>query len=157
MKITTVILNKNGGKRESKINNNIDLDNLTLNSIRGVLKNKGSNISKLHTYLYDGKHLNLYGWDSGRAGQENKHDLPPPIDSNLYFNDIIIIATEGETIVEFTKQNYQAFYEYAFGGFESLGEEDTESSYLENTPRTDDTWKPGTDDISDDDTFDSLE
>ena len=36
--------------------------------------------------------INLFAKDNGRATTENKFDLPPPIDNNLYFGSMVLVA-----------------------------------------------------------------
>jgi len=163
MKVNTIVLKKEGSKSISSIPNDL-INLLNLNKIKGVLKNKGvGKIILLHTFLLYDTTLELWGWVNGRAGQENKHELPPPIDTILYFGDILCIKRNSDhSIIELTINDYNKLYDHIYGGFESLGTEDTEDtedSHLENTPRSDYSWKPsdtsdnGEDDIvySDDD------
>ena len=57
----------------------------------------------------DGKELNLqlYGKSKGKAGMENKTELPPPVDKELYFGTLALINYNGEmkdlTIEEWEK------------------------------------------------------
>jgi hypothetical protein len=73
-------------------------------------------------YLWGDIKLMLWGWKDGKAGTENKHDLPPPHDEILLFGDVLVIAED----VEFTVDQWLAFYDDAFKGFEELGDEDTD-------------------------------
>ena len=73
-------------------------------------------------------HVSLYAKDTGRAGQENKYELPPPVDTQLYFGKIGIVAAtdeEGENIVDLPLDVWQTVCEKLFGGFEDLGSEDS--------------------------------
>jgi hypothetical protein len=80
------------------------------------------------TYKYKSNTLFLLGYTSGKAGTENKHELPPPHDTTLCFGDIILLASKDENDwskpVSFKSVDYEAFYTKAFGGFEDLDEED---------------------------------
>jgi hypothetical protein len=69
--------------------------------------------------------LELWGYSEGRAGTENKHELPPPIDSVLIFGDAVLVATNeiGEP-QNFTTEKYTKFYTAIFQGFESLDEDE---------------------------------
>jgi hypothetical protein len=73
------------------------------------------------TYKYKEKSLTVWGWKDGKAGTENKHELPPTAtgeDMPLLFSDAVVVGTS-----DFTDKDYDAFYEEAFGGFEELGSE----------------------------------
>ena len=83
----------------------------------------------------------VYGKTKGRAGQENKYDFPPPIDTTLFFGSCIIVNhPEGEDVRSLTKDEWEKIYEHLFGGFEDLGSEDSsedeEDSEDEALPKT---------------------
>ena len=40
--------------------------------------------------------LILFGKQTGRANSENKFDFPPPVDSNLFFGNMLILAYKNE-------------------------------------------------------------
>jgi hypothetical protein len=64
----------------------------------------------------------------GKAGTENKHELPPPHDGELLFGDAIVVSTAGD----FTAEGWAEFYDKAFGGFEDLGSESGSESESED-------------------------
>ena len=72
----------------------------------------------------------LYSKTEGKAGQENKYDFPPPVDSALFFGKCILTNLDGDlSLVDWNR-----VYEHLFGGFEDLhseGEEDDEDEYDE--------------------------
>ena len=70
--------------------------------------------------------LNLFAYKTGKAGTENKHELPPPHDTILLFGEAIVIATKNGDLVNFTSNDYTKFYNEIMGGFEDLGSEDTD-------------------------------
>lgn len=70
--------------------------------------------------------LQLWGWREGKAGTENKHELPPPHDEVLLFSDAVIVLVTGGSAVDFTAEMWSLFYDDAFGGFEELGDKDSE-------------------------------
>lgn len=73
------------------------------------------------TWKYKAGVLQLWGWRDGKAGQENKHELPPPHDEVLLFGDSAILYVVGGTVTDFTAETWATFYDSAFGGFEDLG------------------------------------
>ena len=73
--------------------------------------------------LKGGKVLQLWGYLDGKAGTENKHELPPPHDELLLFGDAVVTLAGG---VDFTVEAWNIFYEEAFGGFVDLGSSDSE-------------------------------
>lgn len=73
--------------------------------------------------------LFLYGFKEGRAGTENKHELPPPHDELLLFGDACIVASlekSAEKPTTISVDMYKKFYNSKFGGFEDLGDEDSD-------------------------------
>lgn len=74
--------------------------------------------------------VSLYAKSTGRAGQENKYDFPPPVDEKLFMGCGVLISKNSETgeIIDLTKEKWNQCYEHLFGGFEDLGDEDSEMS-----------------------------
>ena len=73
--------------------------------------------------------ISVYGKTSGRAGQENKYDFPPPIDTTLFFGSCILVANvseDGASCSSISLKKWELIYEALFGGFEDIGEEDSE-------------------------------
>ena len=101
---------------------------LSLDSIKQYLKKKDAP-EILGTYKYKTYTLTLLGYTRGKAGTENKHELPPPLDSNLCFGDIILVASTTPSTytkpVNFKPEDYEAFYTKIFG-FEDLNSDDEE-------------------------------
>ena len=104
---------------------------LTQEGLQTIIKKK-TPLTTLGTYEYGIYAITLFGNTTGKAGTENKHELPPPLDESLYFSDILLIASKKKTTwehpVTFTPEQYEKFYQSAFGGFEDLDndEEDDE-------------------------------
>jgi DNA-directed RNA polymerase subunit M/transcription elongation factor TFIIS len=102
---------------------------ITLAMIQALLKKKEAP-EFLGSYKYKSQGLFLFGYLNGKAGQENKHELPPPHETILPFGDIVLLASKDTKSwkhpVPFTSDEYEAFYTKAFGGFEELDDEDEE-------------------------------
>ena len=115
-----VLVNKNGDLKQS------DIKEFTLESI---CKKSGSkdvkNFKHLHTWkvcLGNDFNIELYGKIKGRAGQENKYEMPPPFDTTLLFGTCVLINENGDL----TLQEWEKIYEHLYGGFEDIGSEDSE-------------------------------
>jgi len=80
----------------------------------------------------EGNHhiVELWARDFGNAGSENKYDFPPPCDSSLFFGTCALIKTskDDDTIKDMVSDTWLKIYEKLFGGFEDLGNEDSEES-----------------------------
>ena len=108
-----------------KILKNGKITNCDKNNICFLEEN--NNICKLNIWKYKNYELILYGCKEGNAGKENKFDLPPPVDCELYFDDLYIVKFNDKNIIQdFTINEFNEFYNECFGGFENI--EDTESS-----------------------------
>jgi DNA-directed RNA polymerase subunit M/transcription elongation factor TFIIS len=103
---------------------------LTSDSLQTIVKKK-TPLSEVGQYSFGELKLTLFGYTAGKAGTENKHELPPPNDNLLCFSDILLIAAKAsaswEHPVNFTPEQYEKFYSKAFGGFEDIGSEDSET------------------------------
>ena len=77
--------------------------------------------------------IELYGKTTGRAGQENKYEFPPPVDSKLFFGGCVIINRCKTTreIVSIRESEWTAIYNTLYGGFEDIemSEDDEDDEY----------------------------
>jgi hypothetical protein len=71
--------------------------------------------------------ISLYAKKTGRSGQENKYDLPPPVDSSLYFGNMVLLNSKGNE--DLKKKDWDKIYEHLFGGFEDVNSEDSEDNF----------------------------
>lgn len=82
--------------------------------------------------------IKCFAKDEGRANMENKYDLPPPIDSTLYFGTIAVVKMEGDEFKDLTIDLWNKVYEKLFGGFEDLAataeEDEKEVDELDSVP-----------------------
>ena len=69
--------------------------------------------------VYD---ITLYAKTSGRAGQENKYEFPPPVDSELYFGKCALVNLGGNISVA----EWGRVYENLYGGFADIGADDSD-------------------------------
>jgi transcription elongation factor S-II len=123
--VTGLLLTPKGEVNETKLP--LDAKGFTLTAIQTLLKTKQTP-EVLGTYKYKTKTIFLFGFSEGRAGTENKHELPPPYDSNLYFGPILMVLSDKKESyahpVSFTTDEYEEFYTQAFEGFDSLEEDE---------------------------------
>lgn len=120
-----IIVDKNKNKKETKLRE----FSLTELYKKANLKNS-KNFIKQHTWKVSDKFVSLFATNSGRANNENGYELPPPIDSELFFGKIIMVKHFNEEInddnvEDLTLEEWEKIYEKLFGGFEDLGEEDS--------------------------------
>ena len=91
---------------------------------------------KLGSILYK---ISFFGKNEGRANSENKYDLPPPLDNDLFFGKCALVRLDSnDNICDLNIQTWHKIYEKLFGGFENLentiDEDDDEEDELENIP-----------------------
>ena len=84
--------------------------------------------------------VDLWGKTDGRAGQENKYELPPPVDYIMMFGSIALVARiDEQTAVDLTVDVWTIIYEKLFGGFEDLSttvaEDENEIDELDSIPQ----------------------
>ena len=73
--------------------------------------------------------VELWAKDEGKAGMENKYELPPPIDETLFFGTYAVIRTdENGDIINLTSDMWNKVYDTLFGGFDDVEEDDEEES-----------------------------
>ena len=72
--------------------------------------------------------VHMYGKLSGIAGQENRYELPPPLDNTLFFGNCILIKYANDAPVNMNMNEWNEIYSKLFGEFESLTEGDSEES-----------------------------
>lgn len=77
--------------------------------------------------------VEVWARDSGKAGSENKYELPPPIDQTLYFGSIAIAAFDNnDKFIDLNEDTWKKVYEHLFGGFEVIDDADSEAEYSED-------------------------
>lgn len=86
-------------------------------------------MNKNPLYIY------LYAKDEGRPASINKYELPPPIDKDLFYGAIAIVASTDDELqekIDFPKARWEKVYEKLMGGFEDLDktEEESEEEYI---------------------------
>jgi len=136
--VGVIVINKHCTIQEKQV----DIFNqFTLNKLYSNSKN--IKISCLHLWsVQNDRCIGIFGTSYGMFGGENKYELPPPVDNVLLFGNIIIVGFN--SIIENIDQNnifqcplfslkkndWEQYYEYLFGGFESItnSEDETETS-----------------------------
>lgn len=139
-KTTIVIVSKSGSLSECVVEPNKET---TIGELALLLSKKcgyrnPEGFMCCHTWRYKNKHsllvtaepgittpkyiyVDIWAKSNGRAGQENKYELPPPIDEQLLFGNIALVARiDKENAIDMTIELWNKIYEALFGGFEDL-------------------------------------
>jgi len=121
--VQIVLVDKAGVVKDTNINS---YDEAKLYRKAGFKSNGGFSQRVSWEYVHNST-VYLYGKNDGRAGQENKYDLPPPADNILLFGtSVIICKDENDNITNFNSKMWNSFYERLFGGFEDINKEDSD-------------------------------
>ena len=111
----------------------------TNKNIRKVMRELSGmkKINLLYSWPYENGEVYCYGCVDGRAGNENKHDLPGSgkkhkedldnSDTQLLFNDIFLVRLENKKYVDFDVSDYGLFYTLCFEGFDDCHSDDMTS------------------------------
>ena len=158
-KTTIVIISKGGSLSECVVEPSAKI---TLEALTILLSKKCGNrnhegFSCYHTYKYKNKrgvsfplsdvevvvppyiYVDVWGKTDGRAGYENKYEMPPPIDDLMFYGNIALVArSDGENAIDMTTELWDIIYEKLFGGFEDLAasaiDDENESDELDSIP-----------------------
>jgi hypothetical protein len=137
MQAQVVVLQTKGDTKQSKIEITGEIDDEVPTRVAKILR-KTKLPAKIGTWDYQKMKLDLWGYKEGRAGTENKHELPPPVDSVLIFGDAVLVATnEIDEPLNFTTAQYTKFYTAIFQGFESLDEDEEDDEEEEDEEEED--------------------
>jgi len=128
--VKAVVVDKNSNKKESALN----YDYTEFYKKCNYRNNNNFDVRHTWEFKEEGEtyYISVFAKDKGRANSENKYDLPPPIDSKLYYGTLLIVKTftkgsfEKDNLDNLTLEEWEKCYEKLFGGFESLGEDDSE-------------------------------
>jgi hypothetical protein len=135
-KTRIIIISKSGSLSECIVETNKET---TLDELTNILSTKCGNkksdgFSCYHTYKYKNKkkknkntasapviYIDVWCKTDGRAGQENKYELPPPIDEIIFFGNMALVARiDKQTACDISIELWSKIYEKLFGGFEDL-------------------------------------
>ena len=122
----------------------VKCSNLKLSSLDEIYKKCGfmnnNNFVSRNIWSLDNKsYFTIYSKNKGKAGSENKYELPPPIDSELYFGTMVILKHSEKIITinnlqDLTVDEWKHVYDTLFGGFDDLDDDEELSEEEEVDP-----------------------
>lgn len=126
-----VIVDKSATIKSTKVK---DLSRDTLYKKCGYRKPDGFVMkTKYVVKKYGVDTVEVWARDTGKAGTENKYDLPPPIDKELLFGSIAIAGFgEDDDFVDLSSETWKKVYELLFGGFEDIDDPESEEECSED-------------------------
>jgi hypothetical protein len=126
MVVQVVVLSANGECRQSRMTAAPAAETVA------KLLRKTKKPEVVGVYAYEELQLTVWGWKEGKAGTENKHELPPPIDEVLLFGDAVVSAADADGAPQdLAVDEWETFYEEAFKGFEDTASSDEEEDEAE--------------------------
>ena len=106
----------------------INLKNIKKKLIESSVDTGYKQIQQLYSWEYDDSIIMCYGWTTGIAGKENKHELPPNAnkcnesldnsDTQLLFGDQFILMKHKNKLCDLDVSDYSLFYSVCFEGFD---------------------------------------
>ena len=121
--VTKVVVVNKGGDLKDVTVKDFDISNLYKKC--GFRKANGFELRhkfekvKVNGERYD---VHVYSRNNGKSGTENKYDMPPPIDNDLYFGNFALVrwCRDEEDYVDLTVDDWKKIYNKLFKGFEDL-------------------------------------
>ena len=101
---------------------------------------KNDDFQKIHTFKVNSYYVHVYGKDKGKSNQVNKFEYPPPIDTKLFFGNMVLVKSNeselyDDNIIDYSATEWNKDYETLMGGFEDIGStSETEEDELDNYP-----------------------
>lgn len=118
-----IVIDKTGSVKETNIK---DYNILELYKKANFKSAEGFRLE--HKWLIGtNQQIAIYGKKNGKAGQENKYDFPPPIDTVLFFGGCVLVSEnilEPNQIKDLRIKEWNDIYEKLMGGFEDLKDTD---------------------------------
>lgn len=119
---TVVVVNK-GGQLKDVSFKDFDISNLYKKC--GFRKKDGFELRhkyekvKVNNEKID---IHVFSRTNGKSGTENKYDMPPPIDTDLFFGSFALVKwdRDEEDYVDFSVDDWKKAYNRLFKGFEDL-------------------------------------
>ena len=122
-----LIIEQNGDIKETKVK---VFDEDSLYKKAGFKTDTGFK-SHVIWKITDTMKVKVYGRTSGRANSENKYDFPPPIDNTLFFGKCLVVKIENDEPVGLKSSEWNKIYEKLHGGFEDIGNEDSDAESVD--------------------------
>jgi DNA-directed RNA polymerase subunit M/transcription elongation factor TFIIS len=130
MVIYATVLQPKNTKRNASIPEKSLSDGKPSPELAGTILRRAKAPEYIGTWKWRLITVHLYGYKTGKADTENKHELPPPHDTILLFGESILFATNNDAtgksqFINFGSADYTKFYNEVLGGFDDIGSEDS--------------------------------
>lgn len=125
--ITIILIKKNGDLEEKNVKK---IDKTQIYKFCNYKSDK--DFSCLHSYTNKSACYEIYGKTSGKANHENKYELPPPIDEQLFFGSLVILKKSNDEYCDLSMEEWEKTYEDLFGGFEDIEDSENEERSMDS-------------------------
>jgi len=130
--MTCVVLQPKGTSRNAQLSPAVlavAADNKPTAAAAAVVVRRATPPDAIGTWKWKDHTVHLFGYKTGKADTENKHELPPPHDKVLLFGEVVMFATLNKTgvLTGFGTAEYTKFYNETLGGFDDIGSEDSDT------------------------------
>ena len=125
-----IVLSAKGGIKVSSLDTSLTV-------VEGIAKafKRAKGPVAVGSWVWQKMRLSLYGYKEGRAGTENKHELPAPYDSTVLFGDACVVATlekgpAGAAAVSLSGDLWKRFYNSKAGAYDDEDDEEEEEDEM---------------------------
>ena len=123
--VKIIIVTKNTTIKES----NVKFDIEKVYKYAG-LKKTSTSFNKIHTWNIKNNFVSLFANVDGKAGNENKYEIPPPKDNDLFYGSLVLVYhsekdLKNSTVLDLDTDIWEECYNELYGGFEDLNSEET--------------------------------
>ena len=126
--VSIIIIEKGGNVKELKVKNYNEDELYKKCGFKSSTDFKFHSAWKNITLNKVTYNIHVYGKLVGRANQENKYEFPPPIDNTLFFGSCVLVNKVDNIPKNLTSGEWNRIYDHLYGGFEDIGDEDSEES-----------------------------
>ena len=88
-------------------------------------KGVAGTLETVYEYYAKGKTISIFAYNDGETGFENKHELPHPIENDIFFGNVYLIAHVQNIPLDFSMREYDTFKKKFLGENIDLDSEDT--------------------------------
>jgi len=124
-KIKAICLSYRGSIDEIELEDTLTITTFSKNDVSEYVLGNGM-LERECDFDYKDRIVSIFAFSEDKDGNINKHELPPPIDNNIYYGDIFVICHNKDGLCNISKKEYKEFYETAFGGFDDIDNETDE-------------------------------
>ena len=126
--VSIIIIEKGGNVKELKVKNYNEDELYKKCGFKSSTDFKFHSAWKNITLNKVTYNIHIYGKLVGRANQENKYEFPPPIDNTLFFGSCVLVNKVDNIPKNLTSGEWNRIYDHLYGGFEDIGDEDSDES-----------------------------